>query len=40
MSYVFIKNLFQREKFVFSKEIKNLKNPKKPTKKKHFYWVF
>jgi hypothetical protein len=30
MSYLFIKNLFQREKFVlFSKKIKNLKKPKK-----------
>jgi hypothetical protein len=31
MSYLFIKNLFQREKFVFIK-IKNLKKPEKTQK--------
>ncbi len=49
MSYLFIKNLFQREKFVlFSSKIKNQKNkPKKPKKKTFlvgflgvFFWVF
>jgi hypothetical protein len=36
MTYLFIKSLFEREKFVlFSLKSKNLKNPKK-----HFEWVF
>jgi len=38
MSYLFIKNLFQREKFVlFSKKFFK-KNQK--TQKKQFYWFF
>ncbi len=41
MSYLFIKNLFQREKFVlFSKKIKNLKKPKKGSLGSFFGWVF
>jgi hypothetical protein len=47
MTYLFIKNLFEREKFVlFSKKIKNLKNPKNPQKTflvgflGGFFWVF
>ncbi len=41
MSYLFIKNLFPREKFVlFSKQIKNLKKYKKPPKKNIFSGCF
>jgi hypothetical protein len=40
MSYLFIINLYQREKFVlFSEKIKNKKKPKK-TKKTHFCGFF
>jgi hypothetical protein len=34
MTYLFIKNLFEREKFaLFSYKIKNFKKPKKPQRK-------
>jgi hypothetical protein len=39
MSYLFIKNLFQRE-VLFSLKIKNLKQPKKTQQTKHFSGFF